>query len=50
MDCLYKKVLEMPVTLNPETLFIFKENFNSKHVTYKNRLKKWLIESPTIEV
>ena len=46
MDCWYKKVLEMPVALNPETLAIFKET----DVTYKNRLKKWLIESPTIEV
>ena len=50
MDCWYKKVLEMPVALNPETLAIFKENVNPKDVTYKNRLKKWLIESPTIEV
>ena len=50
MDCWYKKVLEMPVALNPETLIIFKESVNPKDVTYKNRLKKWLIESPTIEV
>ena len=50
MDCWYKKVLEMPVALNPETLAIFKETVNPKDVTYKNRLKKWLIESPTIEV
>ena len=50
MDCWYKKVLEMPVTLNPETLIIFKESVNPKDVTYKNRLKKWLTESPTIEV
>ena len=50
MDCWHKKVLEMPVALNPETLAIFKETVNPKDVTYKNRLKKWLIESPTIEV
>ena len=50
MDCWYKKVLEIPVALNPETLATFKETVNPKDVTYKNRLKKWLIESPTIEV
>ena len=50
MDCWYKKVLEMPIALNPETLAIFKETVNPKDVTYKIRLKKWLIESPTIEV
>ena len=50
MDCWYKKVLEMPVALNPETLAIFRESVNPKDVTYKNRLKKWLLESPTIEV
>ena len=44
MDCWYKKVLEMPVALNPETLAIFRESVNPKDVTYKNRLKKWLIE------
>ena len=38
MDCWYKKVLEMPVALNPETLAIFKETVNPKDVTYKNRL------------
>ena len=50
MDCWYKKVLEMPIALNPETLDIFKETVNPKHVRYKNTLEKWLIESPTIEV
>ena len=50
MDCWYKKVLEMPIALNPETLAIFKETVNPKDVMYKSRLKKWLIESPTIEV
>ena len=50
MDCWYKKVLEMLVALNPETLIIVKESVNPKDVMYKNRLKKWLIESPTIEV
>ena len=39
MDCWYKKVLEMLVALNPETLIIFKESVNPKDVTYKNRLK-----------
>ena len=50
LDNWYKKVLEMPVNLNPETLIIFKESVNPKEFTYKNRLRKWLIESPTIEV
>ena len=45
-----EKVLEMPVALNPETLIIFKESVNPKDFTYKNRLRRWLIESPTIEV
>ena len=46
----YKKVLEMPVALNPETLIIFRESVNPKEFSYKNRLRKWLIESPTIEI
>ena len=50
MDCWYKKVLEMPTALNPETLTILQETVNPKDFTYKNRLKKWLIESPTTEV
>ena len=50
LDNWYKKVLEMPVNLNPETLIIFKESVNPKDFTYKNRLRRWLIESPTIEV
>ena len=45
MDCWYEKVLEMPIALNPETLENFRETVNPKDVTYKNRLKKWLIES-----
>ena len=48
LDNWYKKVLEMPVALNPETLIIFRESVNPKEFTYKNRLRKWLIESPTI--
>ena len=50
LDNWYKKVLEKPVNLNPETLAIFRETVNPKELTYKNRLKKWLIESPTIEL
>ena len=50
LDNWYKKVLEMPIALNPETLAIFGETVNPKDVTYKDRLKKWLIESPTVEV
>ena len=50
LDNWYNKVLEMPVALNPETLIIFREFVNPKEFTYKNRLRKWMIESPTIEV
>ena len=50
LDNWYKKVLEMPVNLNPETLIIFRESLNPKEFRYKNRLRKCLIESPTIEV
>ena len=50
LDNWYKKVLEIPVNLNPETLIIFRESVNPKEFTYKNRLRKWLIESPTIEL
>ena len=39
----YKKVLEMPVALNPETSIIFRESVNPKEFTYKNRLRKWLL-------
>ena len=49
-DDWYKKVLEMPVALNPETIIMFRESVNPKQFTYKNRLRKWLIESPTIEI
>ena len=48
MDCWYKKVLEMPTVLNPETLAVFRETLNPKDVTYKKRLKKWMIKSPTV--
>ena len=50
LDNWYKKVLEMPINLNPETLAIFRETVNSKELTYKNRLRKRLIESPAIEL
>ena len=50
MERWYKKVLEMPIALNPKTLAILRETVNPKDFMYKNRLKKWLIESPTIEV
>ena len=36
MDCWYKKVLEMSIALNLETLAIFKETVNPKDATYKN--------------
>ena len=50
MERWYHKVLEIPVNLNPETLGIFRETVNPKDFTYKNRLRKWLIESPTVEL
>ena len=49
LDNWYKKVLEMPLNLNRETLATFQESVNPKKFTYKNRLKKLMIESPTIE-
>ena len=50
MERCFQKVLGMPVNLNPETLAIFRETLHPKELTYKNRLRKWLIESPTIEI
>ena len=50
LDNWYKKVLEMPINLNPETLAIFRKTVNPKELTYKNRLRKWLIDSPTIKL
>ena len=50
LDNWYKKVLEMPVNLDPKTLIIFRETVNPKELTYKNRLRKWLTESPTTEL
>ena len=50
LDDWYKKVLEMPINLNPETLGIFRDTVNPKDLTYKNRLRKWLIGSPTIKL
>ena len=50
LDNWYKKVLEMPINLNPEALAIFREAVNPKELTYKNRLRKWLIDSPTIKI
>ena len=44
LDNWHKKALEMPVALNPKTLAIFKESVIPKELSYKNRLKKWLIE------
>ena len=49
MDCWYKKVLEMPIVLNPETLAVFRETLNSKDVTDKNRLLKWISEVMVFE-
>ena len=42
LDNWYKKVLEMPVALNPETLAIFRESVNPKELSYKNRLRRSL--------
>ena len=40
LDNCYKKVLEMPVNLNPVTLAIFRETDNPKEFTCKDRLRK----------
>ena len=48
MESWHKKIIEILIALNPETLTIFRESVNPNEFTYKNRLKKWLIESPTI--
>ena len=40
MNCWYRKVVEMPIALNPETSAVFRETVNPNDVTYKNRLKK----------
>ena len=50
LDNWHKKVLEMPINLNPETLVICRDTVNPKELTYKNRLRKWLIESLTIKL
>lgn len=50
LDRWYEKLLKLPVVLNPETLSIFRDTIDREDVTYKSRLKKWLIESPTIEL
>ena len=42
LDNWYKKVLEMPVALNPETTANFKESVNPKELSYKNRLRRCL--------
>ena len=41
LDNWYKKVLETPIALNPETLAIFRETVNPTDFTYKNRLRKY---------
>ena len=50
LDNWYKKVLKMPINLNSGTSAIFRETVNPKDFTYKNRLRKWLIESPAIKL
>ena len=50
IDHWHKKLLEFPIALNPETLIIFRESASPKDHRYKERLRKWLIESPTTEV
>ena len=49
LDNWYKKVLEMPFNLNPETLAIFRETVTPKELTYKDRFRKWLTESLKFE-
>ena len=40
LDLWYERVLEMPVTLNPEMLYIFGELVDPQEEQYKNRLGK----------
>ena len=50
MELWYEEVLKLPVAVNPETLTIFKEAIKPEDLTYKNRLREWLVESPAIEL
>ena len=49
LDIWNKKISDMPVTVSPERLMIFKETVNHNNEQYKNRLKKWMIQSPIVE-
>ena len=40
LELCYERVLEMPVTLKPELLSIFKETGDPQDEKYKNRLRK----------
>ena len=50
LDNWYKKSTRDAYQLKSRALAIFRETVNPKDFTYKNRLRKWLIESPTIEL
>ena len=41
---------EMSVVLNPQVLMLFQESINHQDEQYVTRLRKWMYESPTIEL
>ena len=41
---------EMSVVLNPQVLMLFQESINHQDEQYVTRLRKWMHESPTIEL
>ena len=47
---LFKRASEPMFWRSGDMLTIFRETVNSKELTYKNILRKWLAESPTIEL
>ena len=49
MESWYKKVLEMPIALNPETLAILERLSILMNLHTRIDIKKWLIESSTID-
>ena len=50
LELWYGKVLEMPVTLNPDMLSIFRETVDPQDEQYQNRFRKWMLESPTNDI
>ena len=50
LDLWRKKIQNLTVEVNPEILLLFQETINHHETKYKDRLRKWMIESPTIEL